>query len=201
MPSAPGLPAPGEAGPSGQSSSDSTASTMDTAQSSSSQSDNIDFSEATSGGGGGAASYEEQVAALDASLDGSMQDFDGMILDERTQSQNRANQGGSEDQLEEFDQTIAYYDEGDLSFDESPQEEMAGGPQSEAAPSAAGGGSPGGPGSANDSQYPVPDDIPSGDDDDVVARQIREAAMKEKDADLREKLWEEYRKYKEGTKR
>lgn len=42
----------------------------------------------------------------------------------------------------------------------------------------------------------VPADIPSGNDDDVVARQIREAATRETDPELREKLWEEYRKYK-----
>lgn len=44
--------------------------------------------------------------------------------------------------------------------------------------------------------YAPPADIPSGNDDDVVARQIREAALKETDASLREKLWQEYRKYK-----
>lgn len=43
--------------------------------------------------------------------------------------------------------------------------------------------------------YPVPEDIPSGNDDDVVARQLREAAMREPDPELREKLWDEYRKY------
>jgi hypothetical protein len=44
----------------------------------------------------------------------------------------------------------------------------------------------------------VPADVPDGRDDDIVARQIREAAMKETDPELREKLWEEYRKYKKG---
>jgi hypothetical protein len=38
------------------------------------------------------------------------------------------------------------------------------------------------------------------DDDDVVARQLREAAEQEKDPEVKEKLWEEYRKYKKGTK-
>ncbi len=38
------------------------------------------------------------------------------------------------------------------------------------------------------------------DDDDVVARQLREAAEQETDPEVKEKLWEEYRKYKEGTK-
>ncbi len=42
----------------------------------------------------------------------------------------------------------------------------------------------------------IPEDIEGGSDDDIVARQIREAALKEKDPVLREKLWDEYRKYK-----
>lgn len=42
----------------------------------------------------------------------------------------------------------------------------------------------------------VPADIPDGKDDDIVARQLREAAEKEQDPELREKLWDEYRKYK-----
>lgn len=46
----------------------------------------------------------------------------------------------------------------------------------------------------------VPRDIPSGDDDDVVARQLREAAEKETSPELKEKLWEEYRRYKQGTR-
>jgi hypothetical protein len=32
----------------------------------------------------------------------------------------------------------------------------------------------------------------------VVARQIREAAMAEEDPKIREKLWDEYRRYKRG---
>ena len=43
--------------------------------------------------------------------------------------------------------------------------------------------------------FPAPDDIPSGRDDDVVARQLREAAMSEPDPELREALWDEYRNY------
>jgi hypothetical protein len=42
----------------------------------------------------------------------------------------------------------------------------------------------------------TPADIPDGKDDDIVARQLREAAENEQDPALREKLWEEYRKYK-----
>jgi hypothetical protein len=44
----------------------------------------------------------------------------------------------------------------------------------------------------------VPPDVGDGRDDDVVARQLREAATQEKDPAIREKLWEEYRRYKKG---
>ncbi len=48
--------------------------------------------------------------------------------------------------------------------------------------------------------YSTPADIPDGSDDDVVARQIREAAEQESDPELRKKLWEEYRRYKAGIR-
>jgi len=44
-----------------------------------------------------------------------------------------------------------------------------------------------------------PEDVGDGSDDDVVARQLREAAEKETDPELKAKLWEEYRRYKRGT--
>lgn len=49
----------------------------------------------------------------------------------------------------------------------------------------------------NDSEQPP--DVGDGSDDDIVARQLREAAEKEADPELKEKLWEEYRRYKRGT--
>ena len=44
----------------------------------------------------------------------------------------------------------------------------------------------------------IPDDIPDGQDDDIVAQQLREAALAETNKDLQAKLWEEYRRYKTG---
>ena len=58
-------------------------------------------------------------------------------------------------------------------------------------------GSTGSGETGNDSDEPS--DIPDGSDDDVVARQLREAAEKEADPELKAKLWEEYRRYKRGT--
>jgi hypothetical protein len=54
-----------------------------------------------------------------------------------------------------------------------------------------GGSGPGGTGSDR-----VPADVGDGEDDDIVARQLREAAVAEDDPELREKLWDEYRRYK-----
>ncbi len=45
----------------------------------------------------------------------------------------------------------------------------------------------------------APKDIPDGRNDDVVARQLREAAEKESDPELKRKLWDEYRRYKSGS--
>jgi len=37
------------------------------------------------------------------------------------------------------------------------------------------------------------------EDDDIVARQLREAAENETDPELKEKLWKEYEEYKKGS--
>ena len=42
----------------------------------------------------------------------------------------------------------------------------------------------------------TPEDVPMTADDDIIARQLREAALAEEDPELRERLWDEYRKYK-----
>jgi hypothetical protein len=62
-----------------------------------------------------------------------------------------------------------------------------------------GGGGVGGGARGGSGPSTVPADIPDGKDDDIVARQLREAAMKETDPELRERLWEEYRQYKKST--
>jgi len=51
-----------------------------------------------------------------------------------------------------------------------------------------------------ESQTSSPDDVGDGSDDDVVARQLREAAQAETDPELKEQLWDEYRKYKKSLR-
>ncbi len=43
-------------------------------------------------------------------------------------------------------------------------------------------------------------EIPSGQDDDIIARRLRKAAEAETDPELKEKLWKEYIDYKQNTK-
>jgi hypothetical protein len=50
--------------------------------------------------------------------------------------------------------------------------------------------------SQQDIEERTPDDVPAMVDDDIIARQLREAALVEEDPALRERLWDEYRKYK-----
>ena len=50
--------------------------------------------------------------------------------------------------------------------------------------------------SEQDIEMRTPDDIDLTAYDDIVARQLREAALAENDPELRDRLWEEYRKYK-----
>lgn len=149
---------------------------------------------------GSSGTDEEIIAQMEGELNESLSTYDGMIAREREYIQNRANQQGSEEE-------VAYVDQGEL-YDEAGSEgqSVAGGPSQ--GPESAGnpsrqGGQPSVPTGARQGDFeqkgqaiPPPADIPSGHDDDVVARQIREAALYEKDAALREKLWQEYRKYK-----
>jgi len=150
----------------------------------------------STGGGGAASSAAERVSELESALGTSISSYDGMIQRERENIANRANAQGSEDELEE-EVSGPLFDEIGAAGDAESKEDSPG----SAYESGGGGTMPaGGPSRAGDYQTaggaPPPADIPSGNDDDIVARQIREAAMKETDPELRDKLWEEYRKYK-----
>lgn len=128
----------------------------------------------------GALTEAERVAVLEAELERATGDFDDLILAEQEEQRRRERERAS-------------------AATASPQPERD--PGSQRAAGYGGGmvgGSSGSAGSApaNPVKYEPPEDIPSGDSDDVVARQLREAAMREPDPAVRAKLWDEYRKYK-----
>lgn len=161
-------------------------------------------------GGVGVMTASQRVAVLDGQLGGAYGDFDGLILAERSRAQRRANEVG--------DDPAGLYEEdggqggqggdggagtlpgvtgvqtagvtGGQSFPDGDGQ----GPQAGGSGGSVGGVN-GGPAGEQRETFPVPDDIPPGGGDDVVARQIREAALREPDPELREALWDEYRRY------
>ena len=149
----------------------------------------------------------EKTGVLDAELMAGLGEFDEMLLREQERVKASAPRtdagaggGGGGVSGGEGD------GDGDGGSGNAGEGMQAGG--EETAAQAAGGGAAGGgggaapPGSWNQpgGSGGQPQDIPDGSDDDVVARQLREAAEKETDPELKEKLWEEYRKYKQGTR-
>ena len=130
----------------------------------------------------------ERVAILDRQLEESTRDFDGIIYDEE-QRQREADRARTTQTSESSSQTSGAIAE----------ESTFGGSVASTGSGSVGGGIGGSRGNApptDGAKYPPPGDIPAGNDDDVVARQLREAAMREADPEVREKLWNEYRKYK-----
>ena len=142
-------------------------------------------------GGSGPLTPAEQVAILDAELAKGAGDFDAMILDTE-QEQRRA----AREQAAQQSSTPTSTNSGSTGEGNRPYED--GGIADAGSYSTGGGigGTRGGGAPQNTARFPAPEDIPSGSDDDVVARQLREAAMREPDPAVREKLWAEYRKYK-----
>ncbi|WP_461480873.1 hypothetical protein [Porticoccus sp.] len=154
-------------------------------------------------------SDEEAISALDEQLDDSIAVFDSMMGEARAGAAEAAATDGEDAGAGTGGDTGPLFEEGDLASE----------PEGGAAGSANGDGEQGGGwGSDNESTSAkttttygkeggvagtlpggrAPDNIPDGSDDDIVARQIREAAIKEQDPVLKEKLWDEYRKYKQG---
>jgi len=156
-----------------------------------------------------AATQAEEVAALDTRLSGSLAEFDQLLLEEarkaRARAPTRASAGGyGAGANGETAGTGAHKSGGK----EGKESSATGARKSSEDARRSGGKGPGSPGGRIDGTDPgaagptaaVPPDVGDGSDDDIVARQIRRAAETETDPELRKKLWDEYRKYKEGTK-
>ncbi|REJ70299.1 MAG: hypothetical protein DWQ28_03795, partial [Proteobacteria bacterium] len=129
----------------------------------------------------------ERVAVLDRQLEASTGVFDAIIREEQRQQRNSRREQSSQSQSSGGSGTES------SSGGRNPYEAS-----DEGGYGSVGGGIGGRSGGApeNPAVYEAPDDIPSGNDDDIVARQLREAAMREADPEVREALWNEYRKYK-----
>ena len=144
----------------------------------------------TGQGDPGSMTPAERAAVLDERLRRGYETFDGFILGERERAQNESNAAGS---------AAIGGDGGGGSSGGAAAGQRQPQTMEEATTATAGAvaavGSPPTRREEPLETFPPPEDIPSGRDDDVVARQLREAAMTEPDPDLREALWEEYRNY------
>jgi len=147
----------------------------------------------------------EEIAALEKKLGGSLAEFDQLLLEEARRAQVRAPDGRSGSAGRSSGTTVAERtSKGGGSSSSAPGGTAPGDgkatPQKPATEAGSAGGRIGGgdPGTAGPTVV-TPPDVGDGSDDDVVARQIRKVAESEPDPALREKLWEEYRKYKRGT--
>ena len=138
--------------------------------------------------GTGAMTTAERTAALDEALRRGYETFDGYILGERERAQRESNEAGSVD-------IAGNNDGGGGSGPAANQPQILNEGDATIPSGVIAATQPMNSGSAPAETFPPPEDIPSGRDDDVVARQIREAAMTEPDPELREALWEEYRNY------
>ena len=139
---------------------------------------------------------EEMTSDMDRQLQESLSTFDGQLLKQRKLLES----------LQDVDTGEAFSDgaageigEVDAVAGGSTTEETKPTASANEDPPQAAAGTPGEPERGGTRPAAIPPDIPDGRDDDIVARQIREAAMREKDPKLREKLWEEYRRYKQSS--
>lgn len=148
----------------------------------------------------------EEIAALQKKLGGSLAEFDQLLLEEARRAQVRAPDGRSGSAGRSSGATVAERtSKGSGTGSSAPSGTDPGNgkaaPQKPATEAGSAGGRIGGgdPGTAG-STVVTPPDVGDGSDDDVVARQIRKVAESEPDPELRNKLWDEYRRYKQGTK-
>ena len=168
----------------------------------------------------------EKIAMLDAELGSSLSDFDEKLLreqqeiDEKSRAASTGESGteagggagetgksGEGEGQGQGERTTGNPSEGDTesvadggeNTAESGQQSAGGESRDAAGQSNEQVASAGGSG-RNTAKNPPPPDIADGKDDDIVARQLREAAENEEDPELRDKLWEEYRNYKNSTR-
>ena len=151
---------------------------------------------------------QEKVAALEQELTTALGEFDDMLLKEqekvaaqipRQRESGGGNQGqGSTDREGTPERGSESGTQERVDGSRSGENESdRGGSSTEQGTSSDGAGQ----GRTENSQKePTRGSRDMSDDDDVVARQLREAAEQETDPEVKEKLWEEYRKYKEGTR-
>ena len=129
---------------------------------------------------------EEKIRRLEKELEQALAQFDNCIVEESKSSEESGGGGAAasasttasgeneSENLKESSSTpsTSIMSDGDINLEESNSRQIS---------------------SSNGS---IPKDVVLIDDDDIVARQLRELAMAEEDPNLRDQLWDKYREYK-----
>jgi hypothetical protein len=141
----------------------------------------------------------DEVAALDRQLNTSLAKFDGMLLEEMDKiraGSSKTLQNLAEEAAEAAkrlrEKGLGVETSGSKSSDER-REDREGRQGTEKASRENSGQGGEGPATTNQRRRDYTDD-------DIVARQLREAAENETDPELKEKLWKEYEEYKKSSK-
>lgn len=154
----------------------------------------------------------EKVDQLEHQLNAALEEFDDMLLQEQEKI-------GSHTPRQREQSSAVVGSSGGPADSTSGTGQMSGGPQDGMrSPERGAGGAEGGTSMTDESRGGPTQGAGSGqttasrlpptkgprevtrDEDDVVARQLREAAEQETDPVVKERLWQEYRKYKEGIR-
>jgi hypothetical protein len=140
----------------------------------------------------------EQLGRLEEKLDAALAEFDDLLLTEQRRLAEQAEIAGA---AGAGDWGMAGAGASGAGTTGATRTGSAGGDTGTGEPPAGGELEAEGGGGTGTSGAPVPPDVGDGADDDIIARQLREAAMAETDPELREKLWDEYRRYKESIRK
>ena len=136
----------------------------------------------------------DEITRLDRELNSSLARFDDMLLKEMVGIRTRSAQK-MQDLAEEAAAAAKRLRERGINPETTPGETLETSPTKNAGEEKR---TEAEKDSAPGVQRPDPSTI---EDDDIVARQLREAAENETDPKLKEKLWQEYEAYKKNTKR
>lgn len=156
---------------------------------------------------------QEELEELERELNESLGDFDEDIQREKTYAEERANDSGDDDLPGGIGTFETYVEDAESGNSSSSQASSSEGGSESSSSSTAAASSESGEDAGdvsgdqtiagqeiegnNEEVIDLPEDIPEDiSNDDIVARQIREAAENETNPELQEKLWAEYRKYK-----
>ncbi len=157
----------------------------------------------------------DQIAALEKDFNASLGDFDEMLLKEQETIAQKIPRQQSDTTSSESTTYGNTQENGNSGFSEQQQGQKGGvteqegqighsGDRKSESQTNKGIGSNSGTGTGRTNQSQLPPTAGTKDlsmnDDDIVAKQLREAAEQETDPEVKAKLWEEYHKYKEGIR-